>query len=104
MRVKHVSLFEAVKLESGEEDRSLDQVPIQKIISVPVAPSGGLVMGVVQVSRKGWMLRSQARISLAKISSYQTSRRNSRPHALHAGRRGDLGFVIGNLGTQTARF
>ena len=53
MRVKHASLFEAVKVEAGEEDRSLDQMPIQKIISVPVAPSGGPVMGVVQVSRKG---------------------------------------------------
>jgi len=55
MRVKHVSLFEAVKLGAGgdEEDRSQEQMPIQKIISVPVAPSGGNVMGVVQVSRKG---------------------------------------------------
>ncbi len=54
MRVKHVSLFEAVKVESGEEDRGSDQMPIQKIISVPVvASSAGLVMGVVQVSRKG---------------------------------------------------
>jgi|SRR5208337_4080080 len=52
MRVKHVSLFEAVKLGAGEEDRSLDQMPIQKIMSVPVAPSGGTVMGVVQVSRR----------------------------------------------------
>src|ERR1700727_355662 len=40
MRVKHVSLFEAVKLEAAEEDRSLDQVPIQKIMSVPVMRSG----------------------------------------------------------------
>ena len=53
MRVKHVSLFEAVKLGAGEEDRSQEQMPIQKIMSVPVAPSGGNVMGVVQVSRKG---------------------------------------------------
>jgi GAF domain len=52
-RVRHVSLFEAVKLGAGEEDRSLDQMPIQKIMSVAVAPSGGTVMGVVQVSRKG---------------------------------------------------
>ena len=28
MRVRHVSLFEAVKLGAGEEDRSLDQMPI----------------------------------------------------------------------------
>jgi hypothetical protein len=53
MRVRHVSLFEAVKLEAEEEDRSLDQMPIQKIMSVAVAPSGGTVKGVVQVSRKG---------------------------------------------------
>ena len=54
LRVKHVSLFEAVKLGvAAEEDRSMDQMPIQKIMSVPVTRSGGEVMGVVQVSRKG---------------------------------------------------
>jgi GAF domain-containing protein len=53
MRVKHVSLFEAVKLGAGEEDRSQEQMPIQKIMSVPVVHSGGSVMGVVQISRKG---------------------------------------------------
>ena len=53
MRVKHVSLFEAVKLGAEQEDRSQEQMPIQKIMSVPVVSSGGNVMGVVQVSRKG---------------------------------------------------
>src|ERR1700704_4645937 len=53
MRVKHVSLFEAVKLGAEAEDRSQEQMPIQKIMSVPVAPSGGNVIGGVQVSRKG---------------------------------------------------
>ena len=54
LRVKHVSLFEAVRLGmAAEEDRSLDQMPIQKIMSVPVTRPGGEVMGVVQVSRKG---------------------------------------------------
>ena len=52
MRVRHVSLFEAVKLSPGEEDKSMEQMPIQKIMSVPVA-SGDKVIGVVQVSRKG---------------------------------------------------
>jgi hypothetical protein len=52
-RVKHVSLFEAVKLGAGDEDRGQEQMPIQKIMSVPVVCSGGNVMGVVQVSRKG---------------------------------------------------
>jgi hypothetical protein len=55
MRVKHVSLFEAVRLgaEADEDDRSQEQMPIQKIMSVPVAPAGGNVIGVVQISRKG---------------------------------------------------
>src|SRR5271168_3448298 len=53
MRVKHVSLFEAVKLGAVEEDRSLDQMPIQKIMSVPVMRPGAEVKGVIQVSRKG---------------------------------------------------
>ncbi len=55
MRVKHVSLFEAVKLgvEADEDDRSREQMPIQKIMSVPVAGSAGKVLGVVQISRKG---------------------------------------------------
>ena len=53
MRVKHASLFEAVKLGADEGDRSLEQMPIQKIMSVPVVESAGNVIGVVQISRKG---------------------------------------------------
>jgi len=51
-RVKHVSLFESVRL-GGTEDNSSQQMPIQKIISVPLVNSEGNVLGVVQVSRKG---------------------------------------------------
>lgn len=54
MRVKHVSLFEAIKLTGGEEeDKGLEQMPIQKIMSVPIVHAEGKVMGVVQISRKG---------------------------------------------------
>jgi len=53
MRVKHVSLFEAVRLSTAEEDKSSEQLPIQKIMSVPVGLPGEKVTGVVQVSRKG---------------------------------------------------
>jgi hypothetical protein len=55
MRVKHASLFEAVKIGAvaDEDEHSQSQMPIQKIMSVPVVSSGGDVMGVVQVSRKG---------------------------------------------------
>ena len=55
MRVKHVSLFEAVKLgvNVDEDEQSQQQLPIQKIMSVPVARPGEDVIGVVQISRKG---------------------------------------------------
>src|SRR6202140_1611074 len=45
MRVKHVSLFEAVKLGAGadEEARSQEQMPIQKIMSVPVGSTDKVV-------------------------------------------------------------
>jgi len=52
-RVKHVSLFETVKLGASEDSPGTDQLPIQKIMSVPVALAGGKVTGAIQVSRKG---------------------------------------------------
>ena len=51
-RVRHVSLFESVKLNALEDEGS-QQLPIQKIMSVPVLSSEGKVLGVVQISRKG---------------------------------------------------
>jgi len=50
-RVKHVSLFESVKL--GGDEQVSEQPPIQKIMSVPVTNAEGKVAGVIQVSRKG---------------------------------------------------
>jgi hypothetical protein len=52
-RVRHVSLFESVKLGAAEDSEDSELQPIQKIISVPVTNSDGKVLGVVQVSRKG---------------------------------------------------
>jgi len=52
-RVKHVSLFESVKLGKPDENQVSEQMPIQKIMSVPVVQAEGKVVGVVQVSRKG---------------------------------------------------
>ncbi len=53
-RVKHVSLFETVKLGVADNDTpASDQLPIQKIMSVPVSRPEGKVIGVIQVSRKG---------------------------------------------------
>jgi CBS domain-containing protein len=53
MRVKHVSLFEAVRVAGEEDDKRMEQMPIQKIMSVPVVDPDGKVVGVVQISRKG---------------------------------------------------
>jgi hypothetical protein len=52
-RMKHVSLFESVKLGAGDDNRGSEQMPIQKIMSVPVSSSEGKVIGAIQVSRKG---------------------------------------------------
>jgi hypothetical protein len=52
-RVKHVSLFESVKLSSSQDEQASEQLPIQKIMSVPITFAGGKVIGAIQVSRKG---------------------------------------------------
>ena len=53
-RVRHVTLFESVKIGGKDsDDPSSQQLPIQKIMSVPIIASGGRMAGVVQVSRKG---------------------------------------------------
>jgi hypothetical protein len=52
-RVKHVSLFESVRLGASEDDQRSEQMPIQKIMSVPLSQPGGKVVGVIQISRKG---------------------------------------------------
>lgn len=53
-RVRHVSLFESVKIGVKDpDDPGSQQLPIQKIMSVPIIASDERVAGVVQVSRKG---------------------------------------------------
>ncbi len=53
-RVRHVSLFESVKIGTKDEaEPGSQQLPIQKIMSVPIIAPGERVAGVVQVSRKG---------------------------------------------------
>lgn len=53
IKVKHVSLFETVRLGPGE-DRPQDPAPIQKLMSVPVQDSESKILGVLQISRKGF--------------------------------------------------
>lgn len=52
-RVKHVSLFETVKLGDANANPASEQMPIQKIMSVPISGPEGKVIGVIQISRKG---------------------------------------------------
>ena len=54
-RIKHVSLFESVRLGEGSgNDQTVTPAPIQKLMSVPMqSADDGTVLGVVQVSRKG---------------------------------------------------
>ena len=47
-QVKHLSIFELVKLG----DSGLDEQVIQKLMSAPVLATNGEVIGVIQVSRK----------------------------------------------------
>ena len=47
-QVKHLSIFELVKLG----DSGLDEQVIQKLMSAPVLARNGEVIGVIQVSRK----------------------------------------------------
>lgn len=52
-KVKHVRIFEAVKLGNVEEGEAEPPTPIQKMMSVPIFEAEGGVLGVLQLSRKG---------------------------------------------------
>ena len=52
-RVKHASIFEMVKPVGAESEQSAPPNPIQKLMSVPILDEQSLVLGVVQISRKG---------------------------------------------------
>jgi len=54
VKVRHVSLFETVKLGPGEASSFQEPAPIQKLMSVPVHDAEGKILGVLQISRKGF--------------------------------------------------
>lgn len=55
LQVKHVNLFETVKLAADDSGTEMVEAPpIQKLLSVPIQrETNGPVKGVVQISRKG---------------------------------------------------
>jgi len=57
LQVKHASIFESVKLGHMGDDAPPEK-PIQKLMSAPVLDAKGKVLGVIQISRKGYDLVS----------------------------------------------
>jgi GAF domain-containing protein len=52
-RVKHASIFETVKVGTSDSDDLVAPSPIQKLMSVPIMDRDSVVVGVIQISRKG---------------------------------------------------
>ena len=56
--VRHLAIFEAVPAREENDGTNQGTQPIQKIMSAPIVAEQGLVLGVVQISRKGATPRS----------------------------------------------
>src|ERR1700676_4897082 len=52
-RVKHASIFETIKPVGSEAEVPAAPAPIQKLMSVPILDPNCIVLGVLQISRKG---------------------------------------------------
>jgi len=52
-RVKHASIFETINPGNVGADEPSATAPIQKLMSVPIMDRNSVVVGVIQVSRKG---------------------------------------------------
>jgi len=60
-KIKHARVFETVKLTAAEEAENADhteRASIQKLMSAPILGPDRKVLGVIQVSRKGFDLTS----------------------------------------------
>jgi hypothetical protein len=51
-RVKHASIFETIRPVGADTEEPLP-APIQKLMSVPILDRNSIVLGVIQISRKG---------------------------------------------------
>jgi hypothetical protein len=56
VKVKHASIFETVKLSTSDESGQQEQGTIQKLMSAPILDTHRKVLGVIQISRKGYDL------------------------------------------------
>ncbi len=57
LQIKHASVFESVRL-GHMGDNTPPEKPIQKLMSAPILDAKGKVLGIIQVSRKGYDLVS----------------------------------------------
>jgi hypothetical protein len=84
--VQHSSIFETIKL--GTRDSNSDPLTIQKMMSVPVLGQNGIVLGVLQVSKKGYDLRSAGPdftpSDLSKLTDTATVVGRLLPHLIEA--------------------
>jgi hypothetical protein len=55
-KIKHASIFEMIRLGTQEETDPSEQAPIQKLMTSPIMDATEKVLGVVQISRKGFDL------------------------------------------------
>ncbi|HTR65492.1 MAG TPA: GAF domain-containing protein [Terriglobales bacterium] len=52
-KIRHVRIFETVKLPDAETSERVQQPVIQRLISAPIQSEEGKVRGVIQICRKG---------------------------------------------------
>src|SRR4029077_7432729 len=52
-QVKHASIFETIKAYTNGSNEPAAPSPIQKLMSVPIMGQDSVVVGVIQISRKG---------------------------------------------------
>ncbi|HEX4423803.1 MAG TPA: hypothetical protein VH079_00290 [Terriglobales bacterium] len=77
VKVRHANIFEAVKSTSGGEEGTPEQPPIQKLMSAPVLNADREVLGVIQISRKGFDLKSAGPdFTLDDLQQLETAAKN----------------------------
>jgi hypothetical protein len=75
VKVRHANIFEAVK--STGEEATPEQPPIQKLMSAPVLNADREVLGVIQISRKGFDLKSAGPdFTLDDLQQLETAAKN----------------------------
>lgn len=57
-KVKHASIFEMIKLGDVDDEDRAARAPIQKLMSAPIVDAKDNMLGVLQVCRKGFDLRT----------------------------------------------